>query len=73
MGSVVAVGWCRSAGVGLVMLIVECAVVVTMGQNGWEIVEDEVDVVVFVKLWIGELASDSSSIENGFMVCLSFG
>ena len=31
------------------------------------------DVVVFVKLWIGELASDSSSIENGFMVCLSFG
>ena len=34
-------------------LILKCAVVVIMKENGWEIVEDGVDVVVFVELWVG--------------------
>ena len=55
----VAVGWCRSVRVGLVVFIVECVVVVVMESNGWEIVEDVMDVVVFVELWIGGLASNS--------------
>ena len=42
------------------VLIVECAVVLIMKDNGWEIVEDIVDVVVFVELWIGGLTSNSS-------------
>ena len=60
--SVVAVGWCQSVRVGLVVLIVECAVVVIMQHNGWATMEDVVDVVVLVELWIGGLASTSSSI-----------
>ena len=42
------------------VLIVECVVVLIMKDNGWEIVEDIVDVVVFVELWIGGLTSNSS-------------
>ena len=42
------------------VLIVEFAVVLIMKDNGWEIVEDIVDVVVFVELWIGGLTSNSS-------------
>ena len=72
MGSMVEPGWCRSVGFVSVMLIVDCVVVVIMEYNGWEIVEDEVDMVVFVELWIGGLASNSSSIEIGFVMCLSF-
>ena len=49
----VVVGWCCGIRVGLVVLIVECAVVVIMKENGWEIVEDVVDMVVFVELWVG--------------------
>ena len=30
-----------------------------------------VDVLVFVELWVGGLATKSSSIENGFMVYIS--
>ena len=41
------------------VFIVECVVVVVMEYNGWEIVEDVMDVVVFVELWIGGLASNS--------------
>ena len=52
-------------------LTVECYVVVIMKDNGWEIVDNVVDVVVFVELWIGGLASNSSSLENGFVVCVS--
>ena len=48
--SVVAVLW----GVIVeIVLIVECDVVVIMKENGWEIVEDMVDMVVFVELWVG--------------------
>ena len=50
--SLIAVGWCRSVGVGLVVRLVECSVVVIMKDNGREIVEDMVDVVVFVELWV---------------------
>ena len=32
--SLIAVGWCRSVGVGLVVHLVECAVVVIMKDNG---------------------------------------
>ena len=56
---------------GLVVFIVECAAVVIMKDNGWEMVEDVVDVVVFVKLWVGWLVICSSSIENSFVVCIS--
>ena len=35
------------------------------------IVYKVVDMVVFVELWIGGLGSISSSLENGFMVCIS--
>ena len=69
--SVVVIGWYQSVRVGLVVIIVECAVVVIMKDNGWEIVEDMVNVVVFVVLWIGGLSSFSSSIENDFVVCIS--
>ena len=72
MGSVVLVGLCRSVGFESVMLIVECVVVVIMEYDGWEIVGDEVDMVVFVELWIGGLASNSLSIETGFVMCVSF-
>ena len=72
MGSVVVVGWCRSEGFESVMLIVECVVVVIMEYNGWEILGDEVDMVVFVELWIGGLASNSLSIEIGFVMCVPF-
>ena len=71
MDSVVALGWCRSVIVGLVVLIVECAVVVIMQHNGWATVEDVVDLVVLVELWIGGLAITSSSIEKAFVVCIS--
>ena len=60
--SVVAVGWFRNVRVGLVVLTVGCAVVVVMKDNRLEIVEDMVNVVVFVKLWIGGLVSNSPSI-----------
>ena len=53
--SVVVVGWCHSVRVGLAVLLVQCALVVIMKKNEWEIVEDVVDVVVFVELWIGGL------------------
>ena len=43
-----------------------------MERNGWEIVEDVVDVLVFVELWIGGLACNSSSIENDFVMCVPF-
>ena len=66
--SMVALGWCWSARVGLVVLIVECAVVVMMQYNGWVVAEDVVDLAVFVVLRIGGLASNSSSIEKGFVV-----
>ena len=66
--SMVALGWCWSARVGLVVLIVECAVVVMMQYNGWVVVEDVVGLAVFVVLRIGGLASNSSSIEKGFVV-----
>ena len=69
--SVVVVDWCRSVRVEFVALTVECYVVVIMKDNGWEIVYNVVDVVVFVELWIGGLASNSSSLENGFVVCVS--
>ena len=50
------------------VLIVECAVVVMMQYNGWVVVEDVVGLAVFVVLRIGGLASNSSSIEKGFVV-----
>ena len=40
--SVVVIGWYQSVRVGSVVIIVECAVVVIMKDNGWEIVEDMV-------------------------------
>ena len=52
-------------------LIVECVVVVMMLYNEWAIVEDMVDVVVFVELRIARLASNSSSTEKGFVVSIS--
>ena len=68
-------GWCRIVGMGLVVLIVECVVLVIMKDNGWEIVEDVVEVVVIVEFWVAGLVINSSSIENGlgawFVVCLS--
>ena len=48
--TVVVKGWYRSVRMELVVLMVECAVVVIMKDNGWEMVEDVVDVVVFVEL-----------------------
>ena len=69
--SVVLVGWCRSVKVGLAVLIVECGMVVIMKQNRWERVEDVVDVVLFVELWVDGRATNSSSIEKCFMVCIS--
>ena len=69
--NVVVKGWYRSVRMELVVLMVECAVVVIMKDNGWEMVEDVVDVVVFVELWVGGLASNSSSIENVFVLCIS--
>ena len=50
VNSIVAVGWCRIVGLGLVVLIVECDVVEIIKVNGWEIVEDVVGVLVFVEL-----------------------
>ena len=44
---------------------------VIMKDNGWKMEKDVVDVLVFVELWVGGLATKSSSIENGFMVCIS--
>ena len=44
---------------------------VIMKDNEWKVVEDVVDVVVFVELWVGGLVSNSSSIENGFVVGIS--
>ena len=70
MDSVVVAGWCRIVGVELVVLIVECAVVVIMKDNGWEIVEGVVEVVVFVELLLAGLVISSSRIENGFVVCV---
>ena len=71
VGSVVVVGWFRGVRVGLVVLILECAVMVVMQHNGWVIVEDVMDVVVLVELEIGGLASNSSSIEKGVVVRMS--
>ena len=45
--------------------------VVMMLYNEWAIVEDMVDVVVFVELQIARLASNSSSTEKGFVVSIS--
>ena len=44
---------------------------VIMKDNGWKMEKDVVDVLVFVELWVGGLATKSSSIENGFMVCIT--
>ena len=38
-------------------VMAECIVVVIMKDNGWEIVEYVVDMVVFVELWVDGLAS----------------
>ena len=69
--SVTAIGWCHSVVVGLVVLTVECAVVVIIKDNRWEIVEDVVDMVVFAELWVGGLTINSSNNQDGFMVCIS--
>ena len=69
--SVTAIGWCHSVVVGLVVLTVECAVVVIIKDNRWEIVEDVVDMVVFAELWVGGLTINSSNIEYGFVVFIS--
>ena len=45
--------------------------VMVMQYNGWAIVEDVVDGVVLVELRIGGIASNSSSIEKGVVVCIS--
>ena len=50
VGSVAAVGWCRSVWVGIVMFVVK----------------DVVDISVLVELSIGGLASHSSRIEKCF-------
>ena len=42
-----------------------------MQHNGWAIEKYVVDAVVFVQLQIGGLSSNSSSIEKGFVVCIS--
>ena len=69
--NVVVVGWYHSVRVGLVVLMVECAVVDSVKDNGWEVVEDVVDMMVFVEFWVGGLASNSSSVDNDFLVCIS--
>ena len=53
------------------VLIVECVVVMVMQYNGWAILEDVLDGVVLLELRIGGLASNSSSIEKGVVVCIS--
>ena len=53
--SVVVVRSYRSLRVVLVVLMVKCAVVMIMKDNVWEIVEDRVNVVVFVEGWVGGL------------------
>lgn len=53
--SVVVVRSYRSLRVVLVVLMVKCAVVMIMKDNVWEIVEDRVNVVVFVEWWVGGL------------------
>ena len=68
VGSVGAASWCRSVRVGLVVHTVECNVVVYC--NGWAIVEDVVDVVLLVELWIGGLNSNSCIIEKVVLVCI---
>ena len=69
--NVVVAGWYLSVRVGLVVLMVECAVVDSVKDNGWEVVEDVVDMTVFVEFWVGWLASNSSSVGNDFLVCIS--
>ena len=49
MDKVVVVGWYHSVRVGLVVLMVKCAAVDSVKDNGWEVVEDVVDMVVFVE------------------------
>ena len=46
-------------------------VAIMQDNGGWVIVEDVVDVLVLVDLRIGELASNSPRIENGFAVRIS--
>lgn len=53
--SVVVVRSYCSLRVVLVVLMVKCAVVMIMKDNVWEIVEDRVNVVVFVEWWVGGL------------------
>ena len=53
--SVVVVRSYRSLRVVLGVLMVKCAVVMIMKDNVWEIVEDRVNVVVFVEWWVGGL------------------
>ena len=50
VNSIVAVGWCRIVGLGLIVLIVECDVVMIIKVNGWEILEDMVNLLVLVNL-----------------------
>ena len=60
----------------LVVFIVECVVMVVMVDNGKQMVEDVVDVVVFVEYWclvlcVGGQAINSSNIEYDFVVLIS--
>ena len=55
----------------LVVFIMEYVVMVVMVDNGKQMVEDVVDVVVFVEYWclvlcVGGQAINSSNIEYGF-------
>lgn len=50
VNSIVAAVWCRIVELWLIVLIVECDVVVIIKVNGWEIVEDMVNVLVFAEL-----------------------
>ena len=61
---------------GLLVFIVECVPVVVMVDKWQEMVEDVMDVVVFVEywcfmLWVGGLAINLSNIEHGFVVSIS--
>ena len=61
----------------LVVFIVECVVMLVMVDNGKQMVEDVVNVVVFVEYWclvlcVGGQAINSSNIEYGFVVSISW-
>ena len=61
------------AGVELVVFIVECVAVVVIVDNGWETLENMVDVMVFVECWylvwlIDGLSTSLSIMEYGLVV-----